>query len=226
VPVKRIFFNRGHMEIRNLFMTLWKWKWLFLGSIVIVFGSTMAFTFFQTPIYETNVRLIVSPSSVMMSESNLNDLRSAVTALSAPVVANTYAEISQSSSIVEKAWQQLVINPRIGYTVNSSVLPETTIVEITVSGPDRKLISNLANAIADQTITYVDGLTTVYNLTPLDYAAIPEIPVRPAYLLNLVLGFTIGLMAGVLFATMAEYLTTPADDKANHSTNETVKQTF
>ena len=214
------------MEIRNFLMTIWKWKWLFLASIVIVFGATMAFTYLQLPIYETNVRLIVSPSSAMMSNSDLNDLRSAVTALSAPVVANTYAEISQSSSVKQKAWQQLATNPRLEYKVSSSVLQETTVVVITVSGPDRKLITELANAIADQTISYVNGLTTVYNLTPLDYAAIPALPVKPTYLLNLVLGLAIGLLTGVLFATMAEYLATPGDGKDQQSTNETVKSTI
>ena len=197
-------------------MVLWKWWRLFIGAFLTVFISTVVFTFTQTPIYETSVRLIVSPSSILMSDlSDLNDLRSAVTALSAPVVTNTYAEISQSPSTVEKAWKQLEIRPQKTYHVISTVLQETTIVNITVSGPDPKLSRDLANAITDQTMMYVEGLTTVYNLTLLDPAVIPELPSKPTYLLNLVLGFIIGLMTGVLLAVMAEYLTGSAGDKAN-----------
>jgi capsular polysaccharide biosynthesis protein len=77
------------------------------------------------------------------------------------------------------------------------------------------LSRDLANAITDQTMIYVEGLTTVYNLTLLDPAVISELPSKPTYLLNLVLGFIIGLMAGVLLAVMAEYLTGSASDKAN-----------
>jgi capsular polysaccharide biosynthesis protein len=201
------------MELKRAMMVLWKWWRLFSVAFLIVFISTIVFTFTQTPIYETNVRLIVSPSSVLMSD--LNDLRSAVTALSAPVVTNTYAEISQSPSTVEKAWKQLDIRPQKTYHVISTVLQETTIVSITVSGPDPKLTRDLANAITDQTMTYVEGLTTVYNLTLLDPAVTPELPSKPTYLLNLVLGIIIGLMTGVMLAFMAEYLTASAGNKAN-----------
>lgn len=195
------------MELKRALMVLWKWWRLFVGTFLAVFISTVVFTFTQSPIYETNVRLIVSPSSILMAD--LNDLRSAVTALSAPVVANTYAEISQSPSTIEKAWQQLNIRPQKTYTVTSAVLQETTIVSILVSGPDPKLTVELANAITDQTIEYVEGLTTVYDLRLLDPAMAPELPSKPTYLLNLVLGIIIGLMAGVMMAFLAEYLRTP-----------------
>jgi len=201
------------MELKRAMMALWKWWRLFSVAFLVVFISTIVFTFTQTPIYETNVRLIVSPSSVLMSD--LNDLRSAVTALSAPVVTNTYAEISQSPSTVEKAWKQLDVKPQKTYLVISTVLQETTIVNITVSGPDPKLTRDLANAITDQTMMYVEGLTTVYNLTLLDPAVTPELPSKPAYLLNLVLGIIIGLMTGVILTFMAEYLTASADNKEN-----------
>lgn len=195
------------MELKRGMAVLWKWKWLFLLVLIATAGSTALFTFTQVPTYETHVRLIVSPSSSLTAD--LNDLRSAVTALSAPVVANTYAEISQSTSIVERAWQQLNIRPQISYTVVSTVIQETTIVDITVSGPDPKLSQNLANAITDQTIKYVEGLTTVYNLTLLDPAVAPALPSSPNYQFNLAMGIVLGLMAGLLLAFMAEYLTVP-----------------
>ena len=196
------------MEFKSFARILWKRWWLLLGASIIVFVSTVAFTFTQTPIYETSVRLIVSPTDVLLS--NPSDLRSAVTALSAPVVANTYAEISQSPSIVEKAWAQLNLKPQPVYQVNSSVLQETTVVAIKVSGPDPKIVQRLANAIKDETVTYVEGLPTVYALTLLDSAALPSIPSKPAYQFNLVLGFAIGIMTGVLLAVLAEYLSASA----------------
>ena len=201
------------MEVKRLIKVLWRRKWLFLLTLLAVLASTSAFTYNQVPTYETRVRLIVSPSSVLIPDPN--DLRSAVTALSAPVVANTYAEISQSSSIIEKAWQQLNSAPLEEYQVNSTVVPETTIVLITVSGPNPKVIQVLANAVTDQTIKYVEGLTTVYDLTLLDSANVPALPSTPNYQLNLALAIVIGLMAGVLFALLAEYLSAPGVEKVN-----------
>ena len=197
------------MEIKRFIMIIWRWLWLFLGVIITVFVSTAIFTFIQNPVYETEVRFIVSPSSIFLND--IGDLRSAVTSLDTPVVANTYAEISQSPSILEKAWEQLGIDPQLGYDVNSTVLQETTIVTILVSGPDPKLTQQLANAISDQTLAYVRGLTTVYDLTLLDPANLPKKTSEPNILFNLVLGLTIGLITAVLAAIMAEYLTYPEE---------------
>lgn len=191
---------------------LWKRKWLFFFALLIAFVSTAVFTYTMTPTYETTVRLIVSPASSQVTD--FNDLRSAVTSLSAPVVANTYAEIAQSSSIVSKAWQQLNSSPQKQYTITSTVLQETTIVVIKVSGPNPNVVQELGTAITNEAINYVNGLTTVYNLTLLDAATTPDIPIKPNYQFNLALGLLTGLMAGVLLAFMAEYVSTPINDKA------------
>ncbi|MBK8784312.1 MAG: hypothetical protein IPO22_21535 [Anaerolineales bacterium] len=198
------------MEIKRFLMILWKWRWLFSGTLITLFVSTAIFTYAQIPVYETDVRLIVSPSSIFMTD--LNNLRSAVTALSAPVVANTYAEISQSPNVIEKAWKQLSIDPKSGYVVNSTVLQETTILIINVSGPNPEIVQKLAAAVADETLKYIEGLITVYDLALLDPASLPGSPTSPNYYFNLVLGFAVGILAGVLFAIMAEYLTVSSSE--------------
>lgn len=200
------------MELRRALTILWKRKWLFFIALLVAFVSTAVFTYTQTPTYETTVRLIVSPSSTDVM--NFNDIRSAVTSLSAPVVANTYAEISQSPSIVDKAWQQLNSSPQKQYVVSSTVLQETTVVVVKVSGPNPNVVQELGTAITNETINYVNGLTTVYNLALLDAASVPDMPTKPNYQFNLTLGLIIGLMAGSLLAFMAEYVSAPLPDKA------------
>jgi capsular polysaccharide biosynthesis protein len=200
------------MELKRAMLILWKRKWLFFVALLIAFVSTAVFTYTRTPTYETTVRLIVSPASTEVTD--FNDLRSAVTSLSAPVVANTYAEIAQSSSIVSKAWQALNSSPQKQYAVTSTVLQETTIVVIKVSGPNPNVVQELGTAITNETINYVNGLTTVYNLTLLDPAVTPDAPTAPNYQFNLALGLLTGLMAGILLAFMAEYVSTPLSEKS------------
>jgi capsular polysaccharide biosynthesis protein len=195
------------MELKRALIILWKRKWLFFVALLIAFVSTAVFTYTRTPTYETTVRLIVSPASTEVTD--FNDLRSAVTSLSAPVVANTYAEIAQSSSTVAKAWQTLNSTPQKQYAVTSTVLQETTIVAIKVSGPNPNVVQELGTAVTNETINYVNGLTTVYNLTLLDPAVTPDFPTTPNYQFNLALGLLTGLMAGILLAFMAEYVSTP-----------------
>lgn len=200
------------MELKRALTVLWKRKWLFFIILLSAFVATAVFTYTQVPTYETTIRLIVSPANTELTD--FNDLRSAVTSLSAPVVANTYAEIAQSSSIVGKSWQQLNSSPRKDYSVTSTVLQETTIVVIKITGPDPNVVQELGTAVTDETIKYVNGLTTVYNLTLLDPAVVPDSPTAPNYQFNLALGLLIGLMAGILLAFMAEYVSAPMPEKA------------
>jgi len=140
-----------------------------------------------------------------------------MTALSTPVVANTYAEISQSPTIVDRAWARLGILPAKRYQVSSSVLQETTIVIINVSGPDPDIVKILAEAITSETFLYIDELTTVYDLTLLDSAYLPEDATKPTYFFNLVFGLVVGVVAALLFAITAEYLWAASDINISNS---------
>jgi capsular polysaccharide biosynthesis protein len=116
---------------------------------------------------------------------------------------------------VKKAWQD-VEHPSAqdeefteAFEVNGSVLYNTNIIVITVTGPDPALVQQLAIAISEQTIDYVTRLYEIYDLKPLDAAELPEDPVSPSLPLNLILGSVLGLGAGVFFAFLTEYLRAP-----------------
>jgi diguanylate cyclase (GGDEF)-like protein len=188
-------------------MILWDWWWLVLVTLITVIISTIIFTYTRVPVYETNVRLVVSPSATNVT--SLSELRAATIALDKPIVANTYAEIGQSPAIVNAAWEQLGLKRQKGYTIRATVLPLTSLVIITVDGPDPALVQQLANAVTDQTLGRVSKLYEVYDLSVLDPASLPSAPSSPNTQLNLVLGVVLGLGLGILAAFLAEYLKTP-----------------
>ncbi len=190
-------------------MILWNWWWLVLVVLITVVISTVAFTYTSTPEYETKVRLVVSPAAI--TTTDLKELRASITALDKPIVANTYAEIGQSPSIVQAAWAQLEMKPRKDFEVETSVLQETSIIIIIVTGPDPVLIEQLATAVYEQTLEYVSELYEVYDLILLDPPTLPDEPSSPNKKLNLVLGVVLGLGLGVICAFLAEYLKTPLE---------------
>jgi len=197
------------MELKRYLITLWNWWWLVLVAWITVVISTIVFTYTQIPEYETVVRLVVSPSALTLTD--LSELRATTTALDKPIVANTYAEIGQSPTIIQTAWDQLELPPQKAYVVKSSVLPETSIVVITVTGPDPVLVQHLAETVAEQTLAQVAKLYEVYDLTLLDPAMVPTVPIRPNKKLNFGLGVILGLGLSVLAAFLAEYLKTPME---------------
>lgn len=199
------------MELRRYFRVLLHWWWLALIALVVVIIGSVVFTYTQSPQYEATASLVVSPASAM---ADLSDVRASLSTLDKPVIANTYAEIAQSRTVVQQAWGDLNVAPesRQRFEIHSSVLQETSFVLITVEGPDPAIVQSLANNLAHHTVDYVSGLYEVYDLKLLDAAEYPDSPTSPNEPLNLLLGSVLGLCFGALAAFVAEYLQTPIQE--------------
>ncbi len=191
-------------------MVLWQWWWLVSIAFITVIISTIIFTYTRKPEYKTTARLIVSPATNIIT-TDLYELQSSITRLDKPNVANTYAEVAQSSSIVQTAWEQLGIPPQDDFEIEGTVLQQTNIIVITVTGPDPALVERLATVISDQTINYVSNLYEIYGLILLDPATFPNQPEGANEEFNLILGAILGLGAGVVCAFLADYLKIPLE---------------
>lgn len=192
------------MDTKKYFDILLKWKnilFLAFGTVVL---ATALFTLTSTPAYEATSKLVILPSANVFT--NYNDVRNAITSLDNDYVANTYAEVAQSSTILESAQSALGLESLDGYVVTSSVEPKTNLLSVTVEGPDAYTVYALSNMVATTTTEYVAEYFDIYYLQHLDKAVLPEKPIRPNVALNLVLGVILGLGAGVVFAYFGEYL--------------------
>ena len=207
------------MELKRYLSVLWQWWWLGLVTFIATVLATLLFTYSQTPQYESETKMVVSPNSIIATD--LGELRAAVTSLDKPIVANTYAEIAQSSSIVQAVKRQLGIVGNRDYEVSSSVLQETTIIQIAVTGPDPVIVQQLATQVALQTLEYVAGLYEVYDLTLLDPAALPTEPSSPNIKLNIVVGIAVAIGLAAIFAFLAEYMKAPIAQIENPSASTT-----
>lgn len=192
------------MEIKKYFEVLWKWKSIFsltFGTVVLAVGL---FTVASTPVYETTSKLIILPSANVFTD--YNDVRSAITALDNNSVVNTYAEIAKSSTILDAAINEIALKSPDDYQIMSDVESQTSVITITVDGPDPNGVYMLANAISTHTIAYVSDYFEVYNLQQLDKAVLPKQPIQPTVMLNMALAVILGLGAGIVFAYLSEYL--------------------
>ena len=166
--------------------------------------ATALFTITNAPVYQATSKLIILPSANVFTD--YNDVRNAITSLDNANVANTYAEIAQSSTILDAAQSAANLRSMDGYQIKSNVESQTSIIIISVEGPDPLGVYTLANTVSEQTIEYISDYFEVYNLQQLDKAALPEEPIRPTVMLNMVLGIILGLGAGIVFAFLGEYL--------------------
>jgi diguanylate cyclase (GGDEF)-like protein len=198
------------MELKRYLAILWRWWWLILVALVAAIMGSIVFTYTRPPQYQATVRLVVSPSAA--TTEDLGEQRASLGTLSdQPTIVNTYAEIAQSQSIIKAAWDQLGLSPNQAeaFTVSASVLHNTNILVIDVTGPDPILVEKLASAVSQRTLDYVAKLYEVYDLKPLDLATLPDKPANLNEEFNLALGALLGLGVGILFAFLAESLRTP-----------------
>lgn len=191
------------MELVNYAKVLWKWKIVMIFTFLTVLAGTLVFTFTMTPVYESQSKLVIIP--VTDNFLNYDEVRASISALDKDHIANTYAEVAQSSSVVNIAYDNLQLDED-AFEVVSDVLPGTSIITVTVQGPKAGSTQQLAQEVSNQTEVYVFENFAVYGIETLDEASLPSSPVQPNVFLNIVLGIILGLGAGVVVALLGEYI--------------------
>ncbi len=199
------------MEIRLYFQMLRRGWWLIVLTALLALAASLFFSFLVTPQYRATASFILIPSSISLS-TGPDVVRSYDTIGSVSVI-STYAQIMNSDRIYSDTLAMLKLQPQQvkDYTYQAAVLPNTTILELSVTGPDPNVVAALANAIGDQTISYSDRINQVFVITFLDRAVPPTLPISPQPLLNAGVALVFGLIAGAVLAVLREQLRIPLD---------------
>lgn len=179
--------------------------WIVALALVVVFGSTAIFTKGQTPIYQASTTLVVGPSDQIQT---LQDILRGLETLDRRSIIATYAKIPATQSVREKAREQLKMSSEqmMLNSVRTSVLPDTNILQVTVEGPDARVVADVANAVAAQAKDNFRDFYGIYGLKVLDPAAAASRPVRPDIKRNLTTGAVLGLLLGAALVFATEYL--------------------
>jgi diguanylate cyclase (GGDEF)-like protein len=199
------------MEIKVYLKLLQKRWWLVLLVLIIALAATAYFTLNMKPLYRAEATYIVRVSA---SEEERNVISAINTLTSRSEIAATYAGVANSSSIKNKAADDLGISHNNSLEVSSQVQSGTNIVEISVEGNDPALVRDYTNAIGAQTVEYVESLYETYRLELLDEAVLPGSPARPSMVQNLTLGGILGLLLGMGLVIFMEYLKVPSGSDA------------
>ncbi len=191
-----------------------KW-WIVIPIFVITLGATAWFTFAQPPVYQAAATLIARPGP------EFSDVRSRVSAQDTlsnrAQIVTTYADVANSRLILGQATKELHLSPQQGknLSVSSSAIANTSLIQITAQGSDPNLVADFANAIAYETITYVQDAHELYQLEFLDEAAVPSSPISNR-MLYLALGMVVALFLSVGAAFLVEPLIVSRERVAGH----------
>jgi diguanylate cyclase (GGDEF)-like protein len=198
------------MEIRLYFQILRRGWWIIALTTLTSLVAALTASYFVTPMYETAASFILTPSTALVSRS---EVLSSFNTLGGQSVTSTYVEVMNSARIYTDALALLQIQPNEvkDYTYETLAVANSSVLQIKVTGPNPQMAAKLANAIGTQTIDFTRRLNQVFNVDFLDIATVPTAPVSPKPLLNAGLALALGLMVGAALAILTEQLRVPLE---------------
>ncbi|MGY2085977.1 polysaccharide biosynthesis tyrosine autokinase [Blastococcus sp. SYSU DS0539] len=186
-----------------------RWRWVaaatLTGVVVALTGSLLA-----TPTYQSTSSLFFS----LRFGSSADDLAAGATFAQGQV--DSFALLAGTPAVLEPVIEELDLDTTarvLARQVSTEVVPETVVVEVSVSDPSPRRAAEIANAVTDQLIATVgdlappgdDGAPTV-EATVIAPATPPTQPATPRTALNVAVGLIAGLIIGTL-AALARDLT-------------------
>jgi polysaccharide biosynthesis transport protein len=135
-----------------------RWTILYTAVAILVLGCVA--TALMTPIYQAEAKLLVRASSpeinTMDTENPLVDLL----AMAQPESVDTQMEVLQSGPFLEEVFKACGApsderEPRVRVTK----VKDTNVIEVTVTGPDRKMTATVANAMLNHYLEHTRTLS-------------------------------------------------------------------
>ena len=201
------------MELKPYLRVLARRWWIIIPIFLIGLIGAEIFSLRQEPAYRASATYVVTLSAPLRASdgsSGAVDVLSRRTEIGA-----TFATAVTSRRLRAEAAQALSLTPgqRDSLNVDAQLLPGTNVLEIQVTGASAALVAGYASALGDASIRFVESLYDAFTLQPLDEAQIPRNPIRPNFLLNVIIGGLFGLILGVGLAFLAEAMSpTPLDN--------------
>lgn len=198
------------MEIRLYIRMLQKGWWIIMVSALIALSISLAASYFAVPKYRSTARFLIVPNSLLTSGP---DVIRGLDALNSVTVISTYAEVMNSERVYSDTLSLLRLQRQnmSEYTYLASVLPNTSILDLSVTGPNPKLTAVLANSIGYQTISFASNMNQPFDINFLDQAAVPTVPVSPQPLQDGGVAFALGLIGGAALVLIREQILIPLE---------------
>lgn len=198
------------MEIKLYLKMLQKGWLIILFVILAAVASSLVISYLTVPVYSATARFIITPSTSLTTS---NEVISSLNMLDRASVVATYVEVMNSNKILEDSLGLLGKNTQSipGYTVQAVALPNSSVLELTVTGTNPQLVAELANAIGQQTIAFASSINFILSINFLDAATQPVLPVSPQPLRDAGVTFVLALFGGAFLAIVSEQVRIPLD---------------
>lgn len=200
------------MELHD-YLRVARKRWRAIASATVALLAVAALvTVLTPPTYQVTTRLFVSTSSGDTSTDLLQGSSFSQNRV------KSYADVLISPAVLTPVIQQLGLDVRpqdLASQLSAEVPLDTVLIDLTVSDHSPKQAVSIANAIGSQFVKTVKRLETVkpgqgspVKVSIIAKPSLPESPVRPKPVRNLILGLICGLLIGCGLALLRDLLDT------------------
>lgn len=206
------------MEFDQYMRILKKWLWLIVAGTLLAAGVAYGVSSVLPPVYRASVSLLVRTTGGGGDDYG--------TVIVNQYLATTYSELMTKRPVVETAIRNLGLAPlnvdELMNRIEVWVVPNTSVVELTVKDQDPRLAMNLANELVSVFIQAQRDPRDRrdQDISVVEPAYFPTEPVAPRILLNTLVAAMGGAVLAVAVTLLLEYL-----DHAL-STPEEIRQTL
>lgn len=199
------------MELRIYLRMLLRGWWLIALTTLAALNAALVVSMIATPIYRASTRFVVSPNPTLVTAGR--DVVNSLEVLDKRSIVQTYAEFLNSTRVLSDTLTELQFTEEQieSYKITSVVLPDANILELSVEGPDPNIAAVLANSVGQHAISTIGSLYQVYNISVLDPAVAPAVPVSPQPLRDASLAAALGMIIGAAIAILREQIRIPLD---------------
>lgn len=147
------------VELRQYWQVLWRHKWIVLQAVVVVFVGTMIFTYRQPPVYRASSKVLINPPPSLYPYSVSGQI---LTSQGLPFASQglpyyiNYLENyriwmtseTMMDKIIERVKSLYPKSEEIPFSMETSVIKDTSIFAIGIESGDPELTKIAANATA------------------------------------------------------------------------------
>lgn len=199
-------------------MKLLRNRWLVVCTTVVagVFAA-VAINLLTTPLYEAKTRLFVSTSSgASVDEIYTGNLFSQARVIS-------YTELIKGETLAQRTIDKLDLDMtarELQENITASSKVDTVLIDVTVTNESPVRARDIADALSDEFVAMVreletpeDGARPDARVVVEQRASVPETPVAPNTIRNLLVGLAVGLALGVALAVLRDVLDNTVKDR-------------
>ena len=204
---KELLLSEYTLSLGDLLQALWQWYWLVLVVTVVAVGSTLGYSFIQTPMYETSIIILVEQEQGSGAPGSLGSDVQGLQQLTRQVV-EVVGSLPVTEGVVQKLNLQLSPDD-LHSRLSIRQIPQTQFIEVAYKDPSPTQAEEVANAVGDVTGKEVSEMNLSDNhitATVWQRAKVPGKPVSPNFLFNISLALIVGITLGVVLMLLVKLL--------------------